>query len=413
MFKDKSHDSENSGAMAGLRIVDLSRVLAGPYCTQILADHGATVLKIEPPQGDETRALGPPFIGDAAAYYWGINRNKLGVALDLSAPSGRDVLCRLLEDADVLVENFLPGTMEKWNLGYAEVLKNRFPRLVYCQISGFGTGGPLGGLPGYDAVLQALCGLMSINGTKESGPTRIGVPIVDLATGLHATIGILLALAERVRSGRGQFVECCLYDTALSLLQPHASNWFASGRVPALTGNAHPNISPYDTFQACDGNIFVGILNEKQFNRFCTVIERADLPADERFASNASRLANQESLRQEIETHISTRSATDICTRLMAAGVPAATVSSIPMAMEHPHTRFRSMSVQLGEYKGLGVNVKLSRTSGSVRFPPPQFGADTSRVLSAAGFNEEEVDLLFREGVALSGAVRKRVLPAN
>ena len=238
-----------SSALSALKVIDLSRVLGGPYCTQILGDHGADVIKVEPPGGDETRGWGPPFKEETASYFIGVNRNKRGIVLDLTRAEGRQVLLALLEDADVLVENFKTGTMEKWGLGYVETLKERFPRLVHCRISGFGADGPLGGRPGYDAVVQAMTGLMSINGEAEQTPLRLGAPIVDLGTGLYAVVGILMALAERERSGRGQFVEVALYDAALALLHPHAANFFLSGKAPQRTGNAHPNIAPYDSFQ--------------------------------------------------------------------------------------------------------------------------------------------------------------------
>src|SRR5258706_8298656 len=235
-----------SAALAGKRIVDLTRVVAGPFCTQMLADHGAEVLKIEPPQGDETRKLGPPFVDGTAAYFTGLNRNKLGLSLDLSRPEARDALLHLLRDADVLIENFLPGTMEKWGLSYDAVLAPRFPRLVYCRISGFGTTGPLGNLPGYDAVLQAMCGLMSVNGDEASGPTRVGVPIIDLATGLSPAVGIFLALSERERSRRGPLLDFSLYDTPLALFHPHPANWVAPRVAPKLTRNAPPRLRPLE-----------------------------------------------------------------------------------------------------------------------------------------------------------------------
>src|SRR5579863_9757998 len=204
-------ENGNTGALAGIKVIDLTRVLGGPYCTQMLGDHGADVVKIEPPQGDETRSWGPPFQGDAASYFIGVNRNKRGVALDLTRPEGRDVVLRLLESADVLIENFKTGTMERWGMGYEAVLKQRFPRLVHCRVSGFGADGPLGGYPGYDAAIQAMSGLMSLNGEADGEALRVGVPVVDMATGLNATIAILLALQERSRSGQGQFVEATLY----------------------------------------------------------------------------------------------------------------------------------------------------------------------------------------------------------
>ncbi len=213
------------GALDGLRVIDLSRVLAGPLCTQMLADQGADVIKVEPPGGDETRGLGPPVNEDGdAAYFTAVNRGKRAIGLDLSRPSGRDVLLTLLAEADVLVENFIPGTMAKWGLDYEADLKHRFPQLIHCSISGFGDDGPLGGMPGYDAILQAMCGLMSVNGDADGEATRVGLPVVDMVTGLNAAVAILLALNERTRSGLGQFLDITLYDCALSLLHPHALN---------------------------------------------------------------------------------------------------------------------------------------------------------------------------------------------
>ncbi len=387
----------SAGALAGKRIVDLTRVVAGPLCTQMLGDHGAEVIKIEPPQGDETRKLGPPFVEGSAAYFGGLNRNKLGLSLDLSRPEAREALMRLLQDADVLIENFLPGTMEKWGLGYDAVLAPRFPRLVYCRISGFGTTGPLGNLPGYDAVLQAMCGLMSVNGDDNSGPTRVGVPIIDLATGLSAAFGILLALSERERSGSGQLVDCSLYDTAMALLHPHAANWFASGVTPGLTGSAHPSISPYEKFATGTGEMFLGVVNDGQFAKLCRCIRREDLLADPRFSSNGSRLQNRAQLRKELEEALAKEDAGPFCERLMAAGVPAGPVNSVPQALQHPHTVAREMVVEKDAYRGLGVPVKLGRTPGSVRRPPPGFGADTRKVLLAAGLSEEEIRKLTHE----------------
>jgi len=300
-----------------------------------------------------------------------------------------------VRDADVLIENFLPGTMEKWGLGYDAVLAARFPRLVYCRISGFGTTGPLGNLPGYDAVLQAMCGLMSVNGDEASGPTRVGVPIIDLATGLSAAVGILLALTERERSGRGQFVDCSLYDTAMALLHPHAANWFASGVTPKLTGSAHPSISPYEKFMTGSGEMFLGVVNDGQFAKLCRFLGREDLLA--RFSRNAPRLENRAELRAELEKSLAKEDAGPLCERLMAAGVPAGPVHSVPQALQHPHTAARDMTVEKDGYRGLGIAVKLGRTPGSVRRAPPRFGADTRAVLAAAGLSEDEIRKLDRE----------------
>lgn len=386
-----------SEALAGKRVIDLTRVVAGPFCTQMLADHGALVIKVESPDGDETRKLGPPFVEGTAAYFTGLNRNKLGLSLDLRRPEARDALLRLLQDADVLIENFLPGTMEKWGLGYDAILAPRFPRLVYCRISGFGTAGPLGNLPGYDAVLQAMCGLMSVNGDEATGPTRVGVPIIDLATGLSAAFGILLALTERERSGRGQLVDCSLYDTAMGLLHPHAANWFASGVTPKLTGSAHPSISPYEKFATGTGEMFLGVVNDGQFAKLCRFIGREDLLEDPRFSRTGPRLENRALLRRELEKALAHADARSLCERLMAAGVPAGPVHSVPQALQHPHTAARAMVVEQDGYRGLGVAVKLGRTPGSVRRAPPRLGQDTREVLRELGMTDEEIRNLSRE----------------
>ncbi|MFM0006241.1 CoA transferase [Paraburkholderia dipogonis] len=399
------------GALHGLKVLDLSRVLAGPFAAQILADHGADVTKIEPPQGDETRELGPPFVGDSAAYFQGLNRNKRAISLDLSHPDGRQVLLRLLADADVLLENFLPGTMKKWSLDYTDILQKRFPRLIYCSISGFGDQGPLSSMPGYDAVLQAFCGLMSINGHRESGPTRIGIPIVDTAVGLSSVIGILLAVAERARSGMGQHVGTSLFETALSLLHPHPANWFASGNTPGLTGNAHPNISPYDTFAAANGDVFIAVVNDGQFKRFCDVIRRVELVADPRFSSNGSRVGNRNALRTEIEPALREIDATELCRRLTDAGVSASRINSVADALQHSHTLAREMVVELAGYKGVGIPVKLSRTPGSVRKAPPCFAADTESVLREAGYDADATDALVASGAAPKKNAKRRDVP--
>lgn len=369
------HSTDSTaGALRGVRIVDLTRVLAGPLCTQMLADHGADVIKIEPPFGDETRHLGPPFADDGtAAYYHALNRGKRSFALDLRQAEEREILLTLLEDADVLIENFLPGTLEKWQLGYEDILKRRFPRLVYCSISGFGDDGPLGGKPGYDAVLQAMCGLMSINGTVESGPTRIGIPVVDHLTGYTAMAGIAMALFERERSGRGQRIECTLFDTALSLLVPHAANWLHSGREPQLLGSAHPNIAPYDSFRTSDGCVFLGILNDAQFRRFSNRLERPELADDSRFGSNSARLAHRDELRAEIESAFATWRKADLCQALMDEGIAAGPVNSVSEALQHPHAAHRNMVVKERHYRGLGIPIRMHGSPGRPGAPPPNF----------------------------------------
>lgn len=369
----------STGALRGVRVVDLSRVLAGPLCTQMLADHGASVIKIEPPFGDETRKLGPPFDEHGnAAYFAALNRGKSAFALDLSKPEGQEVLFALLEEADVLVENFLPSTMEKWGLGYEQHLAERYPRLIYCSISGFGATGPLGGLPGYDAILQAMCGLMSINGSPETGPTRIGIPVVDHLTGYTALSGILMALFARERTGKAQRVETTLFDTALSLLVPHAMNWLQSGETPKLLGSAHPNIAPYDRFKTRDGMVFLSILNDPQFQRFCRCIDKPGLADDPDFASNAARLAHREQLRKEIEVILEDWEKAPLCDMLMKHGIPAGPVNTVPEALAHAHTLHRGMMINDSGYQGLGIPIRLTETPGTPGHRPPAFDEHSS-----------------------------------
>ena len=397
----KASPKPPSGALTGIRVVDLSRVLGGPYCTQILSDHGASVVKVEPPMGDETRTWGPPFVEGTASYFLGVNRNKQDIVLDLSRPEGREAVLRLLADADVLVENFKTGTMEKWGLGFEDVLRERFPRLIHCRVSGFGGDGPLGGAPGYDAVAQAMGGLMSVNGDPASGPTRIGIPIVDMTTGLNAVIGILLALAERQRSGQGQFVEATLFDTAVGLLHPHAANWFVNGQVPVLAGSGHPNVVPYDKFETRSGEVFLGIGNDGQFRKFCAFVGAPELATDARYASNGERNRNRIALRASIETLLADRDAAELCEGLLKAGIPAGPVNQLPQVLQHPHTLHREMVVEFDNgQRGLGIPVKLSRTPGSVHAAAPTLGQHTREVLLGLGYSSTEVDAMIEQGIA-------------
>jgi crotonobetainyl-CoA:carnitine CoA-transferase CaiB-like acyl-CoA transferase len=362
--------TSTQGALAGIRVLDISRILGGPYCGQILGDHGADVLKIEPPQGDDTRTWGPPFKDGVASYYHGLNRNKRVQHLDFSTEEGRAALLALVAEADVLIENFKTGTMERWGIGY-ETLSQRFPRLVWCRVSGFGADGPLGALPGYDAAVQAMTGIMSVNGEAEGGPLRVGLPVVDMVTGLNAVIGVLLALQERQRSGRGQFVEAALYDSGISLLHPHAANWFMDGSAPRRTGNAHPNIYPYDALATGTDPVFVAVGNDRQFASLCGCIGLPALATDPRFATAGARSVNRDALKQRLETAMAAFDGRVLVEQLMAAGVPAAPVLPVAAALEHPHTAHRGMVVELeGGYRGIGAPVKLGRTPASYRHAP-------------------------------------------
>jgi len=359
-----------TGALAGIRVLDISRILGGPYCGQILGDHGADVLKVEPPQGDDTRTWGPPFKEGVASYYHGLNRNKRTMALDLGSPDGRDALLALAAEVDVLIENFKTGTMERWGIGYDELSK-RFPRLIWCRVSGFGADGPLGALPGYDAAVQAMTGIMSINGEADGGPLRVGLPVVDMVTGLNATIGVLLALQERSRSGQGQFIEAALYDSGLSLLHPHAANWFMDGAMPRRTGNAHPNIYPYDALATRTDPIFVAVGNDRQFASFCACIGLPALADDPLYRTAGARSIHREGLKQRLEAALADFDGRTLVDTLMAAGVPAAPVLSVDAALEHPHTAHRGMVVELeGGYRGVASPIKLSRTPATYRHVP-------------------------------------------
>ncbi|MDM0116516.1 CoA transferase [Variovorax sp. J22R133] len=360
----------NTGALAGIRVLDISRILGGPYCGQILGDHGADVLKVEPPQGDDTRTWGPPFRDGVASYYHGLNRNKRTMSLDLGSEDGRAALLALVAEADVLIENFKTGTMERWGIGYDELSK-RFPGLIWCRVSGFGADGPLGALPGYDAAVQAMTGIMSVNGEASGDALRVGLPVVDMVTGLNAVIGVLLALQERQRSGKGQFVEAALYDSGLSLLHPHAANWFMDGRKPKRTGNAHPNIYPYDALNTGTDPIFLAVGNDRQFASFCGVIGRAELAQDPMYQTAGSRSVNRVALKETLEATLASFDGRTLVDDLMAAGVPAAPVLAVDAALEHPHTVHREMVVELeGGYRGIGAPVKLSRTPASYRHAP-------------------------------------------
>src|SRR6185312_948462 len=320
--------ARSAGALAGLKVIDLTRVLGGPYATMILSDHGAEVIKIEPPQGDEVRDWGPPFVDfddgtRDASYFMGINRNKRSVALDIAKPEGKAVLLRLLQDADILVENFKPGGMEKWGLGYEKDLAPRFPRLIHCRVSGFGGDGPLGGLPGYDAILQAMTGLMSINGDPSTGPLRLGIPLVDLGTGLYSVIGILMALHERERSGRGQYLDMTLHDCGMALLHPQAANFFLNGERPVGTGNPHPNLVPYGKYSTRTRDIFIASGNNGQFRKMCEIIDRPGLADDPRFANNGERNVNRDALSAELAAAFAGHDGNELADRLIRGGVPA------------------------------------------------------------------------------------------
>ncbi|WGF90578.1 CaiB/BaiF CoA transferase family protein [Marinivivus vitaminiproducens] len=389
------------GALDGIKVVDLSRILAGPICAQILGDHGAEILKVEPPTGDETRSWGPPFKDGQSAYFTGLNRNKRSIAIDLTHPDGRALVLRMLEGADVLLENFKAGTMEKWGLGYHDVLAERFPRLVYCRISGYGADGPLGGLPGYDAVAQAMGGVMDINGEPDGPPLRLSVPLSDFGAAYNAVQGILLALFERTRSERGQFVESTLLDATLALLHPQGANYLMSGQRPVRMGSSHPNISPYDCFPTGAGYIYISCGNNRQFERLCAELDVPEVAADPRFATNADRVVHKVELRALLESRFAAHEAGTLAERLLARGVPAGAVLGVADALAHPQVLHREMVVERPGYRGLGIPIKLGRTPGAVGRIPPRFAEHSRELLAEAGLDDRTIDRLIGDGVVL------------
>jgi formyl-CoA transferase len=390
-------------ALEGMKVIDLSRVLGGPYCTQMLADHGADVIKVEPPQGDETREWGPPFEHGLSGYFASLNRNKRSLALDLSKDEGRAVLMRMLETADIVIENFKVGTMERWGIG-PDVLQERFPRLVHARITGFGSDGPLGGMPGYDGAVQAWSGLLSVNGDPETGPVRVGVSIVDMVTGLNTAIGILMAAEERHRSGLGQFLEVTLYDAALSILLPYPHNWFMTDKPPKMMGNRSPNIAPYDLFPTAGHNLFLAVGNDRQFRRLCDELGQPDIADDPRFATNADRLSHQTELRAALEGLLADQDGETLAKRLMSIGIPAGAVLSVPDAMNHAHAAHRGMVVDAGRIRTIGTPIKFGRTPAGTHTEPPAFGAHSAEVLREFGFEASEIETLKATGVTPESA---------
>ncbi len=393
------------GALAGLKVVDLARVLGGPYCTQILADHGAKVIKVEPPQGDEVRDWGPPFHEGDASYFVGLNRNKRSIGLDLSKKEGQDVFLRLLEDADVLIDNYKTGTLEKWGIGYKDTLAEKFPRLIHCRVSGYGEDGPLGGFPGYDAIIQAMAGWFSINGGANKEPTRVGIAAVDMGTGLYSCVAILMALFERANSGKGQFIDMTLYDCAVSLMHPHIPNYYLSGgQIPGITGNQHSNIAPYDKFPTRTVEVFIGAGNNRAYARLCNELGRPELVDDPRFENNSLRVANRAELREELLPAFAAVDGKKLSLKLLAAGIPAGPVLDTGQVMTAPHTRHRQMAAKLDWYEGAGTPIKFSRTPGELRSTPPHFGAQADEILAEHGYDAGEITALAESG----GLVRKR-----
>jgi crotonobetainyl-CoA:carnitine CoA-transferase CaiB-like acyl-CoA transferase len=380
------NDAAN-GPLAGMRVVDLTRILAGPLCTMMLGDMGADVIKVEPPdKGDDTRGWGPPFIAGEAAYFIGVNRNKRSLTLNMAVPAGQKILARLVEKADVLIDNFRIGTLEKW--GFTDAwFEQHAPRLVRCSITGYGSTGPKAALPGYDFILQAESGLMSICGAPDGAPTKYGVAIVDVCTGMLASNSILAALNARHRTGKGQKVELSLYETSLAMLINVASNYLTAGRNGGRFGNGHPSIVPYTTYQTADAMVAIGIGNERQFARTAEVLGHPEWAQDARFTSNRARVENRDLIDGLINEALSHGGAESWLDKLKAVGVPCGRINSVADALDDPHTVARDMieTVEhstIGALKMLGIPFKFSDTACSVRRAPPTLGQHSDEILA-------------------------------
>ena len=375
-----------SGPLSGTNVLDLTRVLSGPYCTMMLADMGARVIKVEQPgRGDDTRGWGPPFEKGESSYFMSVNRNKESLTLNLKHPEGRTLLNNLLDKTDVLVENFRPGTLARMQLGYPD-LAARWPRLIYCSVSGFGHTGPRRTQPGYDAVLQAEGGLMSITGDRDGPAYRLGVAIADITSGMFAAYGVAMALLARHRTGRGQFVDVGMLDSVAALLTYQAGIYFATNQAPIRLGNRHPTIVPYETLETGDGELVVAVGNDQLWHSFCQLLGADDLATDVRFATNKDRVERREALRPILVEYLKSRPATDWIELLTAGGIPCGAVRDLEAVFSDPQIIERAMVVALdhpiaGAIRTLGVPVKLDDTPGNVRTPPPTLGQHTETIL--------------------------------
>jgi crotonobetainyl-CoA:carnitine CoA-transferase CaiB-like acyl-CoA transferase len=394
------------GALDGLRVLDMSRVLAGPFCCMMLADHGADVIKVEPPEGDETRTWGPPFVDGESTYYLSINRNKRSIALNLASLEGQEVARRLAATSDVLVENFRTGTMDRWGLGFT-TLRALNPRLIYLSISGFGRSGPYANVAGYDGALQAFGGFMSINGEEGGEPLKAGIAIADLSTGLFASQAILLALHARQRTGLGQLIEVSLLESLLAILHPHTSNYLNARVVGKPHGNSHPTIAPYDLIATADTPVFLPTGNDGQMRRLAEVIGRPELVSDPRFRTNRDRVQHRAALLEILSAEFRKWRALDLCRRLWDVAVPIGPVNSIDQVFADPQVLHREMiqsiahpGLEAGEVRLPGFPVKLSETPATLRRHPPMLGEHTDEVLYELGFTPADVDALVAKGVA-------------
>jgi crotonobetainyl-CoA:carnitine CoA-transferase CaiB-like acyl-CoA transferase len=383
-------------------VIDLSIALAGPYCSLMLADYGAEVIKIEMPgRGDDTRAWGPPFVEGESAYFLSINRNKKSLTLNLKTDEGKKILLKLIKNADVLLENFRPGTLDRLGLGF-EVMKKENPRLVYCAISGFGQNGPYKDKPGYDQILQGMGGLMSITGEVGKPPVKVGVAVTDIAAGMFAAYGILLALMARSKTGMGQMVDVSMLDCQVAWLTYQAGRYFASGEIPEKVGSGHPLIVPYQAFRARDKYINIACGNDKLYSDFCNAIGRPDLMSDPRFSTNPSRLKNRSELVEILQSILEKEDASSWTEKLEKVGVPCGPIYDMKDIFSDPHVLARNMLQEIehpkyGRIKQTGVPVKIE--GGKIKTAPPILGEHNHEILETLGYSGNDIERLKREGV--------------
>lgn len=390
------------GPLEGVVVLDCTQVMAGPFCAMLLADMGADVIKVEKPGGDDARRMGPPFINGESAAFLGVNRNKKSIVLDLKNALDRDVFRQMAARADVVAENFRPGTMARLGLGPDDLRRER-PELIYASISGFGQTGPYADRPGYDLIAQGMSGMMSATGHPDSPPVKISAPVADLAAGMFAANGILAAYIHRLKTGEGQVVDASLLEAAVALTVWEAAEFWGSGEVPGPRGSAHRLVAPYQAMESADGHFNIGVANQANYERLCAALERPDLLADPRFADNPQRVRNYAALAEEIQRTTRTRASAEWLAVLQAAGVPAGPIYGTNEALADAHLRDRDMVVELahptaGRVNNLGVPVKLSATPGRVRAPAPTLGQHTESVLRDFGVPDEQAAAILARG---------------
>ena len=397
---------EGSGPLNGLRVLDLTQAMAGPMATMTLGDLGAEVIKVEPLSGDQTRSWAPPYMDGMSSYYLSANRNKKSIAIDLKNPVGQELLRKLAMDSDVIIENFRPGTMEKFGLSYEEARKlNR--KIIYCSLSGYGQTSPSREWPGYDLTVLAYSGLLSLNAEEGRPPIKFGVPIADITAGLFSVIAVLAALHHRDATGEGQFIDMSMLDANFSILTHQALGYFSTGKNPRHLGSAHSNIAPYQVFSTADGYIAVAVGTEKLWKTFCSIIGRDDMTRNPMFLTNVDRVQNREKLADEINRAFSAFRTQELFQKFLDSGIPAAPINNVDQAVNAPQIMERNMLVDMeapyGKIRILGTPFKMSATPASVRLHPPMLGENTAEILRNTGYSHEEI----------SNLVEKRIVNGN